>query len=172
MKLSDFEHDYDPEIHPRRWKWYVLAAVVLLALIPLGVWMFQVLTAPAKGAGDVRRDINTSTNRIQSQELFEQHIADVRSLDQRITVAYTAAHDAGCKNAGTVLPGDEGQAVPTCRKLWADLTGVQNRCISTLNDYNADARKISKERFRAADLPPSLPDPADAENTDCKGTAS
>jgi hypothetical protein len=170
MKLSELD-DYDPNVHPGRWKWYLVGAILLVVVAPAVAWGITVAVAPAKGAGDVHRDINTSTNRIQSQELFEQHLADVRSLDQRATVAREAADSAGCKSAGTVLPGDEGQAVPTCRKLWADLTGIQNRCIATLNDYNADARKISKERFRAADLPASLPDPADAENTDCKESA-
>lgn len=168
MKLSELP-DYDPEIRPKRWKWAFIAATALIVAGPLIGWAVAVAVAPAKGAGDVRRDVNTSTNRIDKQELFEQRIADVRSLDQRAALALDDYHTAGCKSPTQAMPGDDGQALTTCQKLYGNYTGARNRCVETLNNYNADARKISAARFRAADLPPSLPDPDDTAATDCQG---
>lgn len=164
MKIDE----YDPDIHPNRWKWYVAAAVALLVLIPAVAWGISVAVAPAKGAGDVRRDVNTSTNRIDKQELFEQRIADVRSLDERATLAWSDYQSAGCKTPTQALPGDEGQALTTCQKLYGNFTGVRNRCVEVRETYNADARKISAARFRAVDLPAQLPDPNDLARTDCR----
>lgn len=170
MKLSELPN-YDPEIRPRRWKWLFVAVVILAIAGPLIGWAVAVAVAPAKGAGDVRRDVNTSTNRIDKQELFEQRIADVRSLDQRAGLALGDYQSAGCKTPAQALPGDEGQALTTCQKLYGNYTGARNRCVEVLNNYNADARKISAARFRAADLPASLPDPNDTAATDCQGDA-
>ncbi len=168
MKLDD----YEPEIHPRRWKWYAAAIAAVLILGPAAAWAIRVAVAPAKGAGDVRQQVNTATNRIDKQELFEQRIADVRSLDQRAGLALDDYRTAGCKTPAQALPGDEGQSLTTCQKLYGNYTGARNRCVEVQANYNADARKISAARFRAADLPASLPDPADPSATDCKEDTS
>ena len=116
--------------------WLVVLAVILLG--PL-MWGLSVVTADLWGRGEVVRQVNDPNNRIFAQEYFEELYADVLGYAVQIQVV-----------AATV------EADPTNDKAATDLQGLRLICIDTVQTYNAEARKVTSERFRLADLPYQL----------------
>lgn len=111
----------------------IFAAIVLVWMLVMFSFGIHVATAGLIGRGEARIRIESGTNRIEKQELFETLWADVRKYDAQIkAVDVTAPH------------GPE------------NLNGLKLICISTVEQYNAEARKVSSEQFRAADLPASI----------------
>lgn len=150
----------DTDVHPVRWALYALATLLVVVLISAGAWGIKVAISGIKGAGDTERRVNEVDNRIGSQEHFEQLYADIQTYDAQLDTA-KANWDAAAHE-----PSDPGQAVQEADRLRSVYTGIQNLCINARNTYDADARKVSKARFRAADLPDQI-DPTVPE-TDCK----
>lgn len=124
-------------------------AVVLAGGLAAGIWLVRVESSDIKGAGDAEIIKNEAKNRIRAQEGFEDKYAAIVTADRNLTI--TAEELA--KN-----PGD--------RKLSTELTGQKMICNDAVGRYNADARKFSKEDFKAADLPDQIDDTDPATN--CK----
>lgn len=127
----------------------LLLAVALVGAVGVGVWIFKVQTSDTKGRGDAEIIKNEAKNRIRAQEGFEDKYAAIVTADRNLTL--TAEELA--KN-----PGDQ--------KLSTELTGQKMICNDAVGRYNADARKFSKEDFKAADLPDQIDDTDPATN--CK----
>lgn len=127
---------------------WVLAVLLVVALVSIGVWGFKVATSDVKGQGDAVRTKNDSVNRIAKQELFEDYFADIQATDAKIGPAAEAA-----------------KADPTTVNK-TNLTGLVNYCLDVVGDYNAESRKYTAADFRAVDLPYQI----DTTNpsTDCK----
>ena len=111
-----------------------MALGVWLALAS-AVWGLRVATAGIYGRGEARVRIESSTNRIEKQQLFEQLWADIRRYDEQIAIVAadaTSSHQAD------------------------NLLGLKLICITAVEQYNAEARFVSSEQFRAADLPEQI----------------
>lgn len=128
---------------------WVIAILVIVALIGAAFWGISVLTSAPKGIGDAVVKKNSSSNWTAAQARFEDMFQDVLATDKKITVAATAL----------ALDPDD-------KTLQANFTGTTNYCISVVGDYNAEARKFLSQEFRAADLPDQIDDRDSA--TDCK----
>lgn len=128
---------------------WIVAIVAFFGLLGAGIWAVKVATSDVRGAGDATTQINSGTNRINSQEWFHsQHAAILtadRNLDQ--AAADVAAH-----------PGDDFYAT--------NLTGLRNRCVEMVNNYNAEAQKVSRAKWLDPNLPVRIDDTDPA--TDCK----
>lgn len=114
---------------------WVVAAIVLVGVISIVLWAFGVFTADVKGRGELVKTNKSAVNRIQKQEMFEQLFADINGYKAKIAVARGAYHQN---------PTDTNQT---------NLVGVQQQCIDTVQQYNAEARKVTSRDWRSADLP-------------------
>jgi hypothetical protein len=126
-----------------------LAIFGVLAVLGIAVWGFKVATSDIKGSGDATRQINSADNRIGSQEHFHTLMADILKSDRALDIAAAdkAAH-----------PGDDFYAT--------NYSGMVKHCIDVVEQYNADAQKVSKSKWLDPNLPQII-NPNDP-TTDCK----
>lgn len=147
----------------RGWWWAGGWRIGLVVLIILGIsaaaWGISVAVSGPKGRGDQIKQINKASNRTFSQEQFHQLINDIKGYDQQIAVQVEAleAHPTQ----------DEER-----NRLFAVVTGLRNQCISTRQQYDAEARKISREKFRDADLPEQIGNYQPQSEVDCRKEAA
>jgi len=133
---------------------WVLAIVLFAGAISVGIWAFRVSTSDVKGAGDQTRITNDGRNRVNSQEWFEGMYAQILTADQNL--------DGAAKNLATASDADQ-------KAFWqTNYTGLQNRCRDMVNQYNAEAHKVSRGQWRSDDLPEQI-DTTDPR-TDCLET--
>lgn len=135
----------------------IIIGVVLMLLI--GGAISAVLAATgaftSNTAGKLRatQRINSADNRIFAQENFQQKYADVQGFTAKIKQQKgVIAQDKTDPNASVSQDGQQSQ-------LGFDqqvLNGLQQECITTAQDYNAAANKISQAKFLSADLPTSI----------------
>jgi hypothetical protein len=123
--------------------------LVLVGALAFGIWVVRVQSSDVKGAGDAEIIKNEAKNRIRAQEGFEDKFAAIVTADKNLTLTAEALAKE---------PGNQ--------KLSVELTGQKMVCNDAVGRYNADARKFSKEDFKAADLPDQI-DPNDPA-TNCK----
>lgn len=118
---------------------YVIVIGIVLAIIGGIFFTMNVLLAPAKGAGGVIIKNNSAENRIEKQEQFEKLFAKVET------------------NKGLVAQHTKNVAAnPTDKQASTVLLGVQSACVASVEQYNAEARKVTSMDWKAADLPDSL----------------
>lgn len=129
---------------------WVLAILAVVAVVSGLVWGFKVATSDVKGRGDAVVQKNSAENRVAAQERFEDLYQQVIAADRKIGPAKAAV-----------------KANPT-QVNQTNLTGLQNFCVQTVADYNAEARKYSKRDFRAVDLPQEISEFSETPQTDCK----
>lgn len=118
---------------------WIIVIGVIATLIGGFFFVTNVLLAPAKGAGGVIIKNNSAENRIEKQEQFEKLFAKVET-----NKALVAQHT---KNVA---------ANPTDKQAGMTLSGVQSACVASVEQYNAEARKVTSMDWKAADLPDSL----------------
>jgi hypothetical protein len=126
--------------------------LAVIAVIGAVIWGVKVATSDVKGAGDATRITNDGRNRINAQEWFAGQYEQIRSTDQRITVAAEA------------LAADPADEIAK-----TNYTGLINRCLEMVGNYNAEAVKVSRGKWRDPALPYAIDttDPA----TDCRKDA-
>lgn len=122
-----------------------LGVVVVIA----GAWLLSVVLSGPIGAGEQEKKVNSRDNRIFAQEHFNELYNDILSYDQQL--------DQASKDKSE-NPGDKWFAT--------NYTGLVNQCIDARNQYNADADKVTQERWRDDTLPYKI-DEFDTR-TDCK----
>lgn len=130
--------------------WVIVVLITLLAGgLSIAHWGFGVFTSDIKGRGDVEVTKNSGANRIEQQEKFESYYQEIQATDQNIQVT-----------------ADGLRANPNDTKLQTELRGQKQYCNTIVGQYNALARKVRSEDFRAVDLPSKI-DQSDS-TTDCK----
>lgn len=127
------------------------AVVAVCGVIGGAVWGVKVLTSDVRGAGEQVRKINDADNRINSQQWFHDQLAQVRAADGKLDGAYVNMQ------AGI---GTRDENI-----LRTTYTGLLDRCIEMREQYDAEAKKVTRERWRDASLPESI-DKSDPQ-TDC-----
>jgi hypothetical protein len=130
--------------------WFI--GIVIIALVMMtsaGLWALGVFTSDIKGQGDAEKIKNSASNRIRSQEGFEDLFQEIIAADKNINISAEALE---------LDPNDLRSKV--------ELPGQKQYCNDLVGQYNAKARKFSQEEFRAADLPAQI-DETYAQ-TDCK----
>jgi hypothetical protein len=134
----------------RRW---IIGGVVGLLLLSAGGWALGVALSGPHGRGEQIKQINRAENRTFAQEQFHQLLQDIKGYDQQIGVQQAALE------AHTAQDGERD-------RLAQVVAGLKTQCISTTQQYNAEAQKISKRQFLDAGLPEQI-NSSDPE-TDCK----
>lgn len=134
------------------WKW-IVAGVIGATVLGAAIWGIGVATSGVHGRGEQIKKINRADNRTFAQEQFVQLLQDIKAYDQQISVQQQALDAHSAQDAEH-------------DRLAQVVAGLKTQCISTRNQYDAEAQKISKERFKDA----SLPDRVDEQDpsTDCK----
>lgn len=128
--------------------WTIVTAITSVLILSLGIYAFTVFTSDIKGRGDTVIIKNSANNRIAAQQRFEDLFTEIKATDAKMTQA------AADKKA---FPGDHTYAT-----IYA---GLANHCQDAVASYDAEARKVTAELFRASDLPAQI-DPTDPK-TDC-----
>lgn len=132
--MSDYTQPSQKQLFGMLMAWLV-ALLIVVGAITLALWAFGVFTADIKGRGELVKTNKSAVNRIQKQEMFEQLYADLNGYKAKIGVA---------RDAVEANPSDVNQT---------NLTGIRQQCIDTVQQYNAEARKITSRDWRSADLP-------------------
>lgn len=133
---------------------WIVAIVIGVGVLSGGIWAFKVATSDVKGAGDATRITNDGRNRINAQEWFHGQYEQVKSADKRLD---RAAADLRTAEAAKATDLDFYRT---------NLTGLTNRCLEMVGNYNAEANKVSRGKWRDPALPFQLDDTDPA--TDCK----
>jgi hypothetical protein len=117
-----------------------LIGIIVLGMIVGGVvFAINVATSNARGAGEAEIKNNSAENRIEKQERFEKLYAKVKTNEDLV-----AQHTASLA------------ATPDSIQIKTVLEGVKSACNASVNEYNAEARKVTSMDWRAYDLPESL----------------
>lgn len=131
---------------------YLFVFVAVAGVIAAVTWGVRVATSDVKGAGDAAIKINSGANRIAAQEAFEALYAQIQAYDKNLDQAATDK---------AAYPNDP---------FWAaNYSGLVKTCNDAVLQYNADARKVSREKWLTDDLPYEI-DQNDPR-FDCKETA-
>jgi hypothetical protein len=121
---------------------WIDAAIVAIGAISIGLWAFGVFTSDIKGAGGAIKQSNSTVNRVQKQEMFEQLVADydgyVVKIGQLALIVATTS-DATDKDLRTT-----------------ELLGMTQVCVDVAQQFNAESRKYTSRDWKSAGLPPSL----------------
>jgi biopolymer transport protein ExbB/TolQ len=141
----------------------VFIVILGFAVLSVGMWALGVVTASPFGRGEAHKQIESAENRVFSQERFHDRLASIRAFDAQLTAQTKTLADFK-----TEMQGDRNfSTMEELSRLQAIVDGLRNQCITAVNEYDADGRKISKERFRDADLPATVADATPADQYDC-----
>lgn len=130
--------EYDRAAGSAAWRVvvWIIGIIVVGGLISWGVLAIRSATSETKGALDAQIQINDGKNQIQSQELFEAMYAKVQEYDRNLDAAAAKlALDPKDKFAQT------------------EYFGLIQTCNAAVQQYNAEATKVSRGKWRSADLP-------------------
>lgn len=123
------------------WFW-IAVVVVIVAVIGIGAWAFGVFTSDVRGAGGAIKQRNSTVNRVQKQELFEQLAADydgyLVKIGQLKLVVSTTSSEVDKELRTT------------------ELLGVQQICVDAAQQFNAESKKYTSRVWKSAGLPASL----------------
>lgn len=147
--------EYDKAALSAGWRAVLVTVAVLVVCGGLGWagWAIKVATSDVKGAGDAQVKINSAENRIQSQELFEAMYTKIQEYDKNLDAAAAKlALDPKDKFAST------------------EYFSLIQTCNAAVQQYNAEARKVSRGKWMSADLPYEI-DQSDVR-FDCKETGA
>lgn len=124
----------------------VTLGVIFICVLGFGIWGASVLLSNVTGAGNAIKTKNSAVIRIGQQEQFEQLAADYDGYLVKIKVAKRAV--ASTTDALNL----------TLRKT--ELEGLQQTCVDTAQQFNANSRKYTARSWKSAGLPLTLdPDP-------------
>lgn len=133
----------------------VWAVVIFAGITGAAWWAVSVATSEIRGRGDATKIVNDGRNQVNAQEWFQGKYGEILGADAKLQ----NARDAWDAAKGTP---DEG--------MWmTSYTGLKNRCVQMVTEYNAEAGKISRGKW----MDPSVPQRIDGSDpaTDCSEPA-
>ena len=123
------------------WFWIVIVFATV-AVIGIGAWAFGIFTSDVRGAGGAIKQRNSTVNRVQKQEMFEQLAADYDGYIVKIHGLVVAVKT-------TTDPTDK-----SLRET--ELVGLRQVCVDAAQQFNAESRKYTSRVWKSAGLPASL----------------
>ena len=140
-KMSDYYGVSRRRLVGEVWFW-ILVILLIVGVVGIGLWGFGVFTSDIKGAGGAIKQRNSTVNRVQKQEMFEQLAADydgylIKISQLKLVVATTSS--------------DIDKELRT-----TELLGVQQICVDAAQNFNAESRKYTSRVWKSAGLPASL----------------
>lgn len=153
MTRSTREWERDFDARPAKTA-FSAGAIILLVVLGLsviggaGFWALNLASQPAA----VLTKTFDADNMIMNYEYFRDQYADIEGMQAQ--VANVAAEKQAIEN----LPRDQWSAATEANhiKLTTQLTGLQNKRIRMIQDYNANASKANRSIFMAG-LPSNIP---------------
>ena len=118
---------------------WVAAVVAFFMLLGGALWVAGVFTSGVKGTGDVVKQNNGATNRINTQAYFQDLYGDINAYTTQLATAGAQM---------TAHPGDDFYET--------NYVGLYNTCVSAVNSYNAASGKTLFKDWKAADLPQTI----------------
>ena len=144
--MSSFEDKWISEGEKWTPKRFKILFVILLVICLFGgavAWGVGVATSDVRGKGDQIVRNNSESNRTFKQEYFEELYADIQGADTQIN-----------NTADLIVATANPEEV---ERLNVVLLGQKNLCVSLTQEYNAEARKVTSQDWRSADLPQEIP---------------
>lgn len=118
---------------------WIVGAVAFFSLLGAGLWAGGVFTSGVKGHGNVIKQNNDATNRINSQAYFEDLNGDITAYTTQLATAAKQVKEH---------PGDDFYET--------NWTGLYNTCVSAVASYNAASAKTLFRDWKTADLPQTI----------------
>jgi ABC-type Zn2+ transport system substrate-binding protein/surface adhesin len=126
------------DIHWVKIGFWSIVAVLIIAAISVGGWALDVALSGPAGQGAAYKQKESAVNRIQKQEMFVQLNEDFTGYLSKITIAKSAL-----KNTPADLKGIKQ----------TELEGVQQMCVDTAQQYNAESGKYTSRDWKSTGLP-------------------
>jgi hypothetical protein len=123
------------------WFW-ILMVLLVVAVVGIGLWAFGVFTSDVRGAGGAIKQRNSTVNRVQKQEMFEQLAADYDGYIIKIKAAVIAV--------STTIDEDDKSLRQT------ELVGLRQVCVDAAQQFNAESKKYTSRVWKSAGLPLAL----------------
>lgn len=143
--------------------WKIFGIAVVVIAIIAGSFLLKVALSDPIGRGNQIVEENSVNNRTGAQAFFEDTFETVKAQDSKIVNAQVEleAYQATVRPEG--IAGN--QYDERLRQLQQNVTGIKSVCLDAVADYNAEARKTIRSKWRSRDLPYQIDntDPA----TDC-----
>lgn len=124
------------------WALVAIGTVILVVVIGIGAWAFGVFTSDIKGAGGAIKQRNSTVNRVQKQEMFEQLAADYDGYLVKIKIAAFSVKSAPDATEKSIRQ--------------TNLDGVRQICVDAAQQFNAESQKYTSRVWRSSGLPASL----------------
>lgn len=122
---------------------WTLGLVALAGALSVALWAFGVFTAPAKGRGDARKQIQSASFRIAAYDHFFNLCGGVQGLEGQLDAQYEEL---------TTATGDD------IARVRANIAGIKGERSQAVAEYNQDARKdYTIGQFKSSALPYALP---------------
>lgn len=126
---------------------------IFLAIVALsaGGFLLKVALSDPVGRGNQIIEENSVNNRTGAQAFFEDTYETIKAQDTKIANAETEL----AAQQGTTRPeGIAGnQYDERLRQLQQNVTGIKSVCLDAVADYNAEARKTIRAKWRSTELP-------------------
>lgn len=119
-----------------------LIVIGVLLLIPV-TWGASVLLSNVTGAGGAIKQKNSTVNRIQQQEQFEDLVADYDGYLVNIKIA------------NSTLKADSNDTMQKSIDT-TNLEGLKIECVDAAQQFNANSQKYTAREWKSAGLPARL----------------
>ena len=140
-KMSDYYGVSRRRLVGEVWFW-ILVILLIVGVVGIGLWGFGVFTSDIKGAGGAIKQRNSTVNRVQKQEQFEQLAADYDGYIVKINGLVIAVKTS---------------TDPTDKSLrQTELVGMRQVCVDAAQQFNAESRKYTSRVWKSAGLPATL----------------
>ena len=121
---------------------WLIGLVVLGGAVSVGLWAFGVFASDIEGAGGAIKQRNSTVNRVQKQEMFEQLAAD---------------YDGYLVKIGGLVLAVKTTTDPTDKSLrQTELVGLRQVCVDAAQQFNAESKKYTSRVWKSTGLPVAL----------------
>ena len=141
-----------------------LGIVLAITVLIVGGFLLKIALSDPVGRGNQIIEENSSNNRTSAQAFFEDTYETIKAQDTKITQANEEllSYQATPRPATQITAQQYDERL---RQLNQNVTGLKNICTDATADYNAEARKTIRAKWRSTSLPYQI-DNTDP-STDC-----
>jgi hypothetical protein len=128
--------------------------VVVAGLLSAAFFGIRWLVSDVRGQAEADIQINSAANRIAAQQWFPAQLGSIKSTDAKLDGLYA------------LWQANIGKADESWHQT--NYIGTQNLCLQFIENYNAEAQKVTREKW----IDPSMPLTIDKSDpaTDCRAT--
>lgn len=128
-----------------------LGIFLAIVVISIGGFLIKVALSDPVGRGNQIIEENSVNNRTGAQAFFEDTYETIKAQDAKII---NAKNDLELYQNTARPEGIAGnQYDERLRQLEQTVTGIKSVCLDAVADYNAEARKTIRSKWRSQELP-------------------